>query len=128
MKQQEFQVGDILINCTTGNKLKHMENFKIKILNKEHLSEVLTILHKLGYYWSIVNTGVVNNYILTYNDGSIMETEGERLAKRILDLQAEIERKEFDHKRTIAENVKLVAENIELKEAIINLVFEQSKK
>lgn len=57
-----------------------------------------------------------------------METVGERLAKRIQDLQAEIERKEFDHKRTIAENVKLVAENIELKEAIINLVLEQSKK
>ena len=105
-----------------------MENFKIKILNKEHLSEVLTILHKLGYYWSIINTGVANHYILTYNDRNIMETEGERLAKRILDLQAEIERKEFDHKRTIAENVKSVAENIELKEAIINLVFEQSKK
>lgn len=47
---------------------------------------------------------------------------------RIIYLEEQVEKKEFDHKRTIAENVKLVAENIELKEAIINLVFEQSKK
>ena len=69
-----------------------MENFKIKILNKEHLSEVLTILHKLGYYWSIVNTGVANNYILTYNDGSMGYARAHRRFEEDSNIEVTLER------------------------------------
>ncbi len=69
-----------------------MENFKIKILNKEHLSEVLTILHKLGYYWNIVNTGVANNYILTYNDGSMGYARAHRRFEEDSNIEVTLER------------------------------------
>ena len=69
-----------------------MENFKIKILNKEHLSEVLTILHKLGYYWSIVNTGFANNYILTYNDGSMGYARADRRFEEDSNIEVTLER------------------------------------
>ena len=41
MKQQEFQVGDILINCTTGHKFK-----VIKIARVQGLSVQLETLFK----------------------------------------------------------------------------------